>query len=195
MRIRQIKPAFWSDSKLAELREPVRLFYIGTWMLADDAGWFRVDVPEIAKELYGFDGRKRREVNVDAYLDALVATNRIERFDCGHALVVHLRDHQHLAGSTKQVTTFAREHARCEPASPQTPADTRDDPPSPALVSKGEGQGRVGSVRQGQKGAQARTNEDDGRAFVTILPPPPGYRPPELRPFSKAEQVGKAKAR
>jgi hypothetical protein len=41
VRIRQVKPAFWADSRLAELPERTRLFYIGLWMIADDAGWLR----------------------------------------------------------------------------------------------------------------------------------------------------------
>lgn len=152
VRIRQVKPSFWTDAKLAELREPVRLFYIGLWMIADDAGWFRVDVPEIGNELYGFDPRKRREANVARYLAALVDAKRIESLECGHALVVKLRDHQHLAGATKQVTTVQREHARCDP--PDS-AGARKSPPTPAPVSKGQGKGRNGSVGQGQEDAHA----------------------------------------
>lgn len=160
VRIRQIKPAFWADAKVAELREPVRLFYIGLWMIADDAGWFRADVPEIGNELYGFDSRKRRESNVTSYLTALEAAKRIERLECGHALVVKLREHQHLAGSTKQVRTIEREHARCDPPTLDSP---RDDPPTPAPVSKGQGKVGNGSVRQGQEDAHAHeTTETPG---------------------------------
>jgi hypothetical protein len=163
MRIRQVKPGFWTDAKLAELREPVRLFYIGLWMIADDAGWLRVDVPEIARDLYGFDGRKRREANVATYLEALVAAKRVRVEECGHALVVKLRDHQHLAGSTKQVKTIEREHARC---APQNPAGPRIDPPPPAPVSKGLGKVRNGSVGQGQE--DARAHETKKRPDETI---------------------------
>lgn len=159
MRIRQVKPSFWSDAKLAELREPVRLFYIGLWMIADDAGWLRADVPEIARDLYGFDTRKRREANVAAWLDALEAAGRIERHECGHALVIKLREHQHLAGATKQVRTTEREHARCDPPdhtpAPQVPAGARKSPPTPAPVREGNGQVGNGSVRQGQEDAHA----------------------------------------
>jgi hypothetical protein len=159
MRIRQVKPSFWTDSTLAELREPVRLFYIGLWMLADDAGWFRVNVPEIGNELYGFDSRKARETKVAAYLDLLKDAKRITVEECGHALVVKLRDHQHLAGSTKQVTTVQREHSRCAPPDPAGP---RKDPPTPAPVSKGLGKVRNGSVGQGQEDARAHEEETTG---------------------------------
>ena len=73
MRIRQVKPSFWSDSVLARLPERSRLFYIGLWMIADDAGWFRADVPEIANELYGYEPARRREDRVSLMLAGLVA--------------------------------------------------------------------------------------------------------------------------
>ena len=52
MRIRQVKPAFWTDARIAALPAPARLFYIGLWMVADDAGWLRWDPSQIANELY-----------------------------------------------------------------------------------------------------------------------------------------------
>ena len=59
MRIRQVKPSFFKDPLMAELTPPVRLFYVGLWMLADDAGWFRWDVAEVGNELYGYEPRGR----------------------------------------------------------------------------------------------------------------------------------------
>ena len=39
MRIRQIKPSWWLDKDLqTRLSADAREFYIGLWMLADDAG-------------------------------------------------------------------------------------------------------------------------------------------------------------
>lgn len=55
-RIRQIKPSFFKDPDMAALTPPVRLFYVGLWCLADDAGYYRWDVAEVGIELFGFDG-------------------------------------------------------------------------------------------------------------------------------------------
>jgi hypothetical protein len=142
MRIRQVKPAFWSDSKVAALAPTIRLFYIGLWMIADDAGYFRADVSEIARDLYGYEPRARREANVRRYLDHLQAAGRVELLPCGaHGIVPRLGDHQHLAARDKQVRTVDTEHAR---EASQIPAETRGNPAGKVKV--GEGNGRVGGV-------------------------------------------------
>lgn len=151
MRSRQIKPAFFKDARIAQLPVPVRLFYIGLWMLADDAGWLRWDPGEAANELYGYETRGRREKRVAAFLVTLEGAGRVEVFGCGHVFIPHLVDHQHLAGLTKRVLTSEKEHRKC--GVPPTPADARDDPQKPALV-------RLGSVRLGSTGAQARDDEE-----------------------------------
>lgn len=177
MRIRQVKPAFWSDAVVAALPAPVRLFYIGLWMVADDAGWLRWDPSQIANELYGYESRRRRERDVEAFLAQLVKVNRVVVHDCGHAEIPKLTTHQHLSIASKQVRTIQREHADCT----RPPAETRGDPPTPVEslgppAVKGKGNGNVkgngngdgggkvngkGSARSlAPEGATARTDED-----------------------------------
>jgi hypothetical protein len=137
VRIRQIKPEFWKDAKMADLSEGARLFFIGTWQLCDDAGWMRWDVPNIAAELYPFEGRNSRERRVRRHTESLASTGRIHVHDCGHAAVPKMPSHQHLAGTTRRVTSIYAEHQLC--AQPATP---RDSPRLPAPVS-------IVSVREG----------------------------------------------
>ena len=132
MRIRQVKPAFWSDAKLAELPESTRLFYIGLWMIADDAGWFRWDAVEVSRDLYGYETRGRRERRVTAMFESLTLDERVVLYPCGHAEIPRMPDHQRLSGPTKQVQTTLNEHQkRCRPAlprtSPQVPANPRPE--------------------------------------------------------------------
>lgn len=135
MRIRQIKPEFWKDAKLASLTEGARLFFIGTWSMADDAGWLRWSIPEIAAELYPFESRRMRERRVEKHGQALAAMGRLHFHDCGHAVIPKMPAHQHLAGTTRRVTTIYAEHQLC-------PATNRDSSRLPAPVS-------IGSVREG----------------------------------------------
>lgn len=137
MRIRQIKPDFWKDAKMADLSEGARLFYVGTWQLCDDAGWMRWDVPNIAAELYPFEGRSARERRVTRHAESLAKLGRLHVHDCGHAQVPKMPAHQHLAGTTRKVLTIATEHVKCG-----VPATPRDDPRPPASVG-------IGSVREG----------------------------------------------
>jgi len=128
MRIRQVKPAFWTDGRMASLPAQARLFYIGLWMLADDSGWFRWDIAQIGAELYSFEPRKRRERNVAAWGDVLEADGRIARYPCGHGWIPTLTDHQRMSAATKRVKTFETEHQRCAGESSgkqRTPADPR----------------------------------------------------------------------
>ena len=124
MRIRQVKPAFWSDATVAELSERTRLFYIGLWMIADDAGWLRWNAVEVARDLYGYEPRTKREKRVEAMFGELVDAKRVVLHGCGHAVIPTMPGHQRLAGATKQVQTVFNEHLRevsASRTSPQVP--------------------------------------------------------------------------
>ena len=148
MRIRQVKPEFWKDAKMADLSEGARLFFIGTWQLCDDAGWMRWDVANIAAELYPFEGRASREKRVVRHAEALAALGRLHLHDCGHAQVPKMPAHQHLAGTTRRVVSIADEHIKgCIPATP------RDSPRLPAPVS-------IGSVSKGSVSDRERKHAE-----------------------------------
>jgi hypothetical protein len=113
VRIRQVKPAFWTDDRIASLPAPVRLFYIGLWMVADDAGWFRWNGPQLGAELYSFEGRAKRERNVEQWGELLEGQGRIRRYPCGHSVIPTMTDHQRMSAATKRVKTYEREHEKC----------------------------------------------------------------------------------
>lgn len=167
MRIRQVKPAFWTDARVAALPAQARLFYIGLWMEADDTGWLRWDAPQIANELYGYESRKKRERDVETFLTLLVKAERVVVHPCGHVFIPTLTTHQHLSVNSKQVRTIQKEHGECV-----TPAETRGDPPtpaetlgSPAVKVNGKGDVNGGGNGTGSKGngkGSAPANAPDG---------------------------------
>lgn len=108
LRIRQVKPAFWSDAKLLRLPLDVRLLYVGLWMVADDDGWFERDVEQIAVELH------MREAFVRKATAALVACERVVEHECGHSVIPHLAEHQRLSVESRRVRTVHREHLNRE---------------------------------------------------------------------------------
>ena len=55
MRIRTIKPSFWTDIKMSQLSEAARLTYIGLWCYADDDGVFAADPRLVKAALYPLD--------------------------------------------------------------------------------------------------------------------------------------------
>jgi hypothetical protein len=120
VRIRQIKPDYWRDEVIASMPDSVSRFYIGMWQEADDAGWLRWNVAEIALDLYGYEPRIRREKWVTERGKALEEAGRLLFFDCGHAFVPKLTKHQKFGG--RPVYTQRDAHAReCAP--------TREDAP------------------------------------------------------------------
>lgn len=169
MRIRQVKPAFWSDARLAELPERTRLFYIGLWMIADDAGWFRWDPIEVARDLYGYESRVLRERRVSAMFASLTATGRVILHPCGHAFVPRMTTHQRLSGVAKQVQTSWKEHQTC--IAPQLPADPREPPQVPADPRHGKEREREQELEQGME----RNGKGTGKGRAPA-PAPDGAR-------------------
>lgn len=149
MRIRQIKPAFWTDSKIGRLPVDARLFTIGTWLLADDAGWLEWNVPEIGAALYPYDPAPERESRIQDMGTALVDLGLLVVYTCGHAHVPHLVEHQRLAGPTRRVETTHRRHLNDCPASP------RGFPRIPDPVRLGKE--RSGTVREPAETAGLRS--------------------------------------
>lgn len=145
MRIRSLKPAWWSDHDLqTQLTAAEREFYIGLWMQADDAGWMSWDVHRIGAELYPFRTVKSREAFIVASAVKLQqldqdAPHLVIR-DCGHAQVPKMPLHQHLSG--KPVYTVRTDHMRCPTPLPAIP---REEPQTPAKPRHGKGSNGKGS--------------------------------------------------
>lgn len=115
MRIRAIKPVFWRDRELARIGDEARLFYIGLWMQADDAGYFRWNADEIGADLYPFLGERARARKIERSVAALAGMpgkSRLDILPCGHARLTRFIDHQKPGGGSK-ITTFANQHERC----------------------------------------------------------------------------------
>lgn len=184
MRIRQVKPAFWSDARLAELPEATRLFYIGLWMIADDAGWLRWDASEVARDLYGYEGRVRRERRVTGMFAALVADGRVVVYECGHVEIPRMTTHQRLSGTAKQVQTAWKAHQSCllprtsetPRVSPQVPADARhgtereqEQEQEQGMERNGKGTGKGSARPLAPVGAVARMDEEDVPDFLRVV--------------------------
>jgi hypothetical protein len=146
VRIRQIKPDYWRDSRLHNTRgitADVREFYIGLWGVADDYGYFRWDVPEVASELYRYRTPGRRERDAAEWMRRLVGIGRVRLLDgCDHGFIPKLTAHQKVGGTKSQ--TYLLEHQKCVP--PQSSANSAEAPPTSA--SNGKGKGTVGNGQE-----------------------------------------------
>lgn len=84
MRIRTIKPEFWTDKRVASWDHFTRLLFIGLWSAADDHGRGSAESARLASELFPYDlSRDPRETlaRVAAGLDTLAASCRITLYE------------------------------------------------------------------------------------------------------------------
>jgi hypothetical protein len=88
MKARQVKPVFWTDSAVSQWPDELRLFYIGTWMLADDEGVMRSEPSEIARQLYPDMASRARTQKAERLLAKLAGAGKVVPLECGrHAAV------------------------------------------------------------------------------------------------------------
>ncbi len=138
---------------MARLSEGARLFFIGTWCLADDAGYFVWDVEQIGATLYAYDSPKLRVRHITRYGQSLMEAGCLVLFECGHAKVPTLPKHQRLSGPTRRVETHLKNHR--DHHCPHVPDNPRTSPHVPDPV-KGTGNRVKGTVKGTVVSAQAR---------------------------------------
>jgi hypothetical protein len=108
MRIRQVRPEFWSDETLAALADSTRLFYVGLWCIADDAGWIEWRPSRIGALLYPYRTARRREADITVWSHQLVENGRLHLLECGCGHIPTLPRHQRVGG--KQTFLQADRH-------------------------------------------------------------------------------------
>lgn len=114
MRIRQIKPEFFTDKALAGLSADARLFYIGLWMEADDDGYIKWVPDQIAARLYPYRTVAARERFVRVAAVQLADTGHIVMLPCEkHVTVPGLPKHQVVASTRRVVRTHGEHTAQC----------------------------------------------------------------------------------
>lgn len=98
MRIRQIRPEFFTDPVVSRLPVSTRLTYIGLWCIADDAGWFRWDEAQIGAVLLPYDHPKHREAAIQKDMGRLAEVGRLKFHECGCVEIPTLAKHQRSGG-------------------------------------------------------------------------------------------------
>ncbi len=99
MRIRQLRPEFFTDPLTAHLSAPVQVTYIGLWCVADDAGYLVWDVPQIGALLYPYKSVPSRERIVRRAGATLEQAGRLCVYECGCARIPTLTEHQKIGGN------------------------------------------------------------------------------------------------
>jgi hypothetical protein len=98
MRIRQVRPEFFTDPVVSSLSPATRLTYIGLWCVADDAGWLRFDVAHVGALLFPFMPVAKRQKAVATAGSDLVTARRLVLYDCGCGHIPTMPKHQRSGG-------------------------------------------------------------------------------------------------
>lgn len=121
MRIRQIKPDFWTDKVLSGFDDATRLFYIGLWMEADDDGYIHWEPDQIAARLYPYKSVAGRERFVRSATLRLADSKHVVMLDCErHILIPNLPKYQIVASTRRVVRVHGEHNAQCERSAEQS---------------------------------------------------------------------------
>lgn len=158
MRVRLIRPSYWTDSDLhTRLSADQREFYIGLWMLADDAGFVSWDLDRVGAELYPYRSPSWRRTHLPKWLAVLESHVRV--LACGkHVVIPSLPRHQ---APPKPSYQNQRAHDRC--VYPLAPAGTNGDHGAPAR----EGGSSGVLLEGGRRGATGLTPIEEASPFVS----------------------------
>lgn len=142
-RIRSIKPAFWSDSKVVSLSPLARLMFIGMWNFAEcDHGHLADDPGAIKRQVLPDD-----DVVAEHLISEIVESGMVARVQTlsgrRYLHIVHLRDHQKFDPRWSPRCPVCSETRPNSPTLPETPASLdessasgTDTPPNSAQCSE-----------------------------------------------------------
>ena len=99
VRIRQIRPEFFTDPVTGHLSPVTQVTYIGLWCVADDAGWLTWDVSQLGALLSPYKSIPAREKVLNLAAVALSERKRLIFYSCGCAWLPKLADHQRIGGN------------------------------------------------------------------------------------------------
>ncbi|HET7030341.1 MAG TPA: hypothetical protein VFI34_07505 [Candidatus Limnocylindrales bacterium] len=113
-RTRLLRPAFFSDERMARLSAWTRLIYMGLWTLADDAGYFERKPAEIGVALFPYEPAARRLKRIEEALEDLAREERIRWLECGeHGFVPTLAEHGVIKGGNHAYGYKERHESVC----------------------------------------------------------------------------------
>jgi hypothetical protein len=174
MRIRQVRPEFFTDAVVSRLAPDVRLTYIGLWCVADDAGWLVWDVQQIGAQLSPYESVRAREKRVARASVALADTGRLVFYECGCALIPKLEEHQRIGGNKSYTARDAHlVHTRTDSAKARKSAQgtilaLKDAGIKEVHTIPDLSAGRLGNGREGTLDARAGAKDDDAKLIAAF---------------------------
>ena len=97
MRIRQFKPAFWTDPETGRWHSETQTFYMRLWNIADDAGWLQWEPDVIGALAYPYISTTRRLRLIDKQATTIYG-KWLVLYECSCARLPKLEAHQRVTG-------------------------------------------------------------------------------------------------
>ena len=137
MRIRQVRPEFWTDPTIGRLPIAARHFYIGLWNVADDGGWLSWAPSELGALLFPYETPTRRERDIEKWGKALMDAGRLILHPCGCAEVPTLPKHQRISGKLSYTQRDKHQRHTQDHLDKQSPLSDKQSPLSDSPVTLG----------------------------------------------------------
>ena len=154
-----IRPAYWTDADLhTRLSADVREFYIGLWMLADDAGYVAWDPERVGAELYPYRSPAWRAKRLCGWLESL-GTQHARLLECGkHVVIPNLPRYQ---SPPRPTSLVKRAHDTCMQVTSREVSGHQ--------VTSARGLSKEGKGLEVKGGAQPRADENNGAGLVARI--------------------------
>lgn len=133
---------------MGRLPYPCRLFYIGLWNVADDAGFLDWDPEAVGAVLLPYENPGRRLKLITDWAAGLIEARRLVVLDCGCGVIPTLAKHQRITG--KQSFAVRDRHERSH--GKQSPLTGKQSPLSDSPGTLGNGRERNGTERVASDG-------------------------------------------
>lgn len=131
MRIRNVRPEFFTDEDLADLAPEVRLLFVGLWCLADWEGRLEDRPRRIKRQLFPSDA-----FDIEAGLEDLVRIGSIVRYEVGGTRVVWIRNFRRYQIISKRERENASKLPACPGTIPAPYMDSTSTIPTPTDVGR-----------------------------------------------------------
>jgi hypothetical protein len=166
-RIRTIKPDFWTDEKIVELDFAARLFFIGSWNMADDNGNLQRSAKKLKMQIFPADA-----IDCEPIVCSLIAHGLFSEYEVNGEKFLHINGFR-----KHQVINRPSKTGLPTPDSATSPAPLTDDSLTEGKGREEEGKGMEGNGREKEEahrhnqggGVRAAEGDVDRHVAVSVL--------------------------
>lgn len=177
MRIRTIKPGFFTHEEIAELSPLARILFIGLWCMADVAGRLEDRPKRIKIEILPYD-----KADADALLNEIQGRGFIERYAVAGVRVIQVKNfekHQRISGKEAQSRSEFPE--KQEGSGGEAPGSFTESQEGKGREKEGKGEGR-----EGERNGVSRASRSQAIESIYEAYPKKAAKQDALRAIDKA---------